>query len=262
MNNASEKGTEWIGQIDVQVKETCVDEIRKGNSKFSIEVTHLENYTKHPLGVLLFVVQIKRDTLEKKIFYRYLLPVDLQKIFMTITNQKTKTIDIYPIDSNQKNMLKRKCLQFLKAREMQVGKRIIIIDESKQPLEVFVQDLRDDKNEYLKYKVYLYVKLNEDEGLIPAIMPQGARFGSIDIIKQPVVIQGVKYYDYIKKIIEDEEILYQYDENVTFNSNKNLINFKFRGSITELINDMSFAIALTKLTKNGLKHKIPELEKI
>ena len=107
MNNASEKGNEWIGYIDVQVKGTCVDEIKKGNSKFPIEVTHLENYTKNPLGVLFFVVQIQKDNLEKKIFYRYLLPVDLQKIFMTIkTTQETKSIDIYPIDSNQKNMLK------------------------------------------------------------------------------------------------------------------------------------------------------------
>ncbi len=47
--------------------------------------------------------------------------------------QETKSIDIYPIDSNQKNMLKRKCLEFLKARDMQIGKKIMILDEDKQP---------------------------------------------------------------------------------------------------------------------------------
>ena len=97
INNANRNKNEWIGYIDIQVKGTCVDEIKRGNSKFTVDVSDLENYAKHPLGVLSFVVQIKKDTLEKKIFYRFLLPVDLRKIFRTITNQKTKTIDIYPL---------------------------------------------------------------------------------------------------------------------------------------------------------------------
>lgn len=251
MNNASEKGNEWIGYIDVQVKGTCVDEIKKGNSKFPIEVTHLENYTKNPLGVLFFVVQIQKDTLEKKIFYRYLLPVDLQKIFMTIkTTQETKSIDIYPIDSNQKNMLKKKCLEFLKARDMQVGKRIVILDETKQPLEVLVQDFRENKNDYLKDKVYMYVKLNNDEGLIPAIMPEGGKIGAIELINKPIILRGIKFYDSFKRIIEEDAILYQYGENIIFNTNTNKIDFKFQGTINEIINDLKFALMIIKITEN------------
>lgn len=261
MNNASEKRKEWIGNIDVQVKGTCVDEIKKGNSKFQIEVTHLENYTKNPLGVLFFVVQIQKDTLEKKIFYRYLLPVDLQKIFMTIkTTQETKSIDIYPIDSNQKNMLKKKCLEFLKARDMQVGKRIVILDEEKQPLEVLVQDFREDKNDYLKDKVYMYVKLNNDEGLVPAIMPEGGIIGAVQIIEQPLILKGIKFYDSIKKIINEDEIIFQYGENITFNMNTKKLDFKFQGTIDEMINDMSFVLMLINITENDCKHLCDSLE--
>lgn len=251
MNNASEKGNEWIGYIDVQVKGTCVDEIKKGNSKFPIEVTHLENYTKNPLGVLFFVVQIQKDTLEKKIFYRYLLPVDLQKIFMTIkTTQETKSIDIYPIDSNQKNMLKKKCLEFLKARDMQVGKRIVILDETKQPLEVLVQDFRENKNDYLKDKVYMYVKLNDDEGLIPAIMPEGGKIGAIELINKPIILRGIKFYDSFKRIIEEDAILYQYGENIIFNTNTKKFEFKFQGTINEIINDIKFVLMIINITEN------------
>lgn len=269
MNNASEKGNEWIGYIDVQVKGTCVDEIKKGNSKFPIEVTHLENYTKNPLGVLFFVVQIQKDNLEKKIFYRYLLPVDLQKIFMTIkTTQETKSIDIYPIDSNQKNMLKKKCLEFLKARDMQIGKRIVILDETKKPLEFFVQDFREDKDDYLKDKVYIYVKLNDNEGLVPAIMPKGGKIGAIEIINTPIVLKGIKFYDYVKRIIEEDAILYQYGENILLNADTGKINFKFQGTINKIINDMKFILMILEITENNyekltvtLKKKLHIIEK-
>lgn len=261
MNNASEKGNELIGSIDVQVKGTCVNKINKGNSKFTIEITHLENYTKNPFGVLLFVVQIQKDTLEKKLFYRYLLPVDLQKIFMTLNVTKsTKSIIIYPIDQNQKNMLKRKCLEFLKARNMQAGKRIVILDEREKPLGVLVQDFREDKNDYLKDNVYIYVKLNNDEGFIPAIMSKGGKIGAVGIINEPIIIKGIKFYDYVKKIIEEDTILYQYGENVIYNTNARKFDFKFQGSIDEIINDFKFALMIMEITGKKSKKLFSILE--
>ncbi len=100
----------------------------------------------------------------------------------------------------------------------------------------------------------MYVKLNNDEEFIPAIMPEGGKFGTIEIIEQPLVLKGIKFYDSIKKIINEDEIIFQYGENITFNINTKKLNFKFQGTISEVINDMSFVLMLINITENDCKN--------
>lgn len=250
LNNAGEGAKDFLGFFDVQVKGTLVDEIKKGNSKFQIEVKHLKNYVKNPLGVLLFVIQIKKGTLEKKIFFRYLLPVDLKKIFETIKDeQDDKTLDIYPIDSNQKSALKKICLNFLKAQKKQAGKRIVMLDDNMLPLKIEIQDFRINKNELLKDKIYLYACLNKEEGFIPIELPKDAKIGAVTVIEKPIIINGKKYYDNYKSIIGEQEVIYQFGENVRYNLETKTLNFKFKGTILEQINDMEFALEIMQREK-------------
>lgn len=246
MKYGKEDKKEMIGIIDTQVKGTCVNKISKGNSKFTIDVSDLVNYAKNLVGALLFVVQIEKETKKKKIFYRYLLPIDLEKIFRTIDEQKTKTIDIYPIDSNQKTMLKNICLRFLQNKKEQVGKRIVVLDGETNLLEVKLVDCRTTESEFLKNKVYMYVKLNEDEGLIPALLPKNGKLAYIREVHKEIIINGKKYYNSYKQIIEDEKRLLKYGNGIIYNVEEHRFNFEFKGTIDEQINDMEFSIAILK----------------
>ena len=192
MKDGSSKAKDLLGRIDIQVKGTLVDKIPNGNSKFRIEIKHLENYAKNILGVLLFVVYIEKETKTKKIFYRNLLPIDLKKIFYKINEKDDKdkkiSIDIYPIDSSKKMALKKVCANFLKAQSKQVNKRIMVLEPDIKIKEILVQDMRDNKGEYLKDKAYLYVKIHEDEGFIPAILGSGGKMSTVEKVNNPIIL--------------------------------------------------------------------------
>lgn len=248
MKDGSSKAKDLLGKIDVQVKGKLVDKIPIGNSKFGIEIKHLENYAKNILGVLLFVVYIDKETKEKKIFYRNLLPVDLKKIFYKIDENDDKdkkiSIDVYPIDSNKKMALKRVCANFLKAQRQQVNKRIIVLKPDTKIKDSWVQDMREDEEEYLKNKTYLYVKVNEDEGFIPAILEDGGQIGQIEEINKPVTLNNIIYYNSYKEIITEEEKFIVIDNTITIK--ENTIHFSFEGNIEKKIKDMQFAAEFLK----------------
>lgn len=249
-----ENGRSFLGYIDVQIKGTCVDSIKNGNSKYEIEVKHLVNYVKSQVGALLFVVQIEKETKNKKIFYRFLLPSDLKRIFNTIDEgQEHKTIDIYPIDSKQKTYLKNICLQYLKAKNMQIGKTVITINPNEDFPKIFIQDFRNNENEFLKDKFYLYIKKDEEQGLIPAILPDGSKIGSVNVINEPVIINGKKFFEKYEVIVGENELIYKFGNSIEFNMRTHTMNFTFKGSLSSRINDMEFALEIINLTGKNRK---------
>ena len=257
MKDGSSKAKDLLGRIDVQVKGRLVDKIPTGNSKFRIEIKHLENYAKNILGVLLFVVYIEKETREKKIFYRNLLPVDLKQIFYKIDENDDKekkiSVDVYPIDSNKKTELKKVCANFLKAQKQQVNKRIILLNPDTPIIEGWIQDMRNDKEEYLKDKTYLYVKVHEDEGFIPAILGENGKISEIEIINKDIELDGIKYYDSCKIVTTEEERYAIIDDTITLKEKS--IHFSFKGNIDKKIKDMQFAIRfLNKYTINNEKN--------
>ena len=262
MKDGSSKAKDLLGRIDVQVKGTLVDKIPNGNSKFRIEIKHLENYAKNILGVLLFVVYIEKGTKTKKIFYRNLLPIDLKKIFYKINENDDKdkkiSIDIYPIDSNKKMALKKVCANFLKAQSKQVNKRIMVLEPDIKIKEILVQDMRDNKGEYLKDKAYLYVKIHEDEGFIPAILGSGGKMSTVEKVNNPIILNGTKYYDKYKVVTSEEERYIVIDETITIK--KGTIHFTLEGNIEKKIKDMRFAVEFLKTYGINAKEDIEKLQ--
>lgn len=65
--------------VRVQVKSTGVEEFSERKTTYSLELEHYKNYLNCG-GVLFFVVQVRKSDEKTKIFYKQLLPLELDKI--------------------------------------------------------------------------------------------------------------------------------------------------------------------------------------
>ena len=122
------------GKVPVQVKGTQVEELSAGKRSFSLEMEHYHNYY-HNGGVLFLVVEITEDN-DKKIFYKHLLSKELHKIIMDYGHQKSKSMELRPLEETS---LYDVCVKFINEREKQPK---IIIENS---------DIED--NEFTSYSV-------------------------------------------------------------------------------------------------------------
>lgn len=239
---------DWRADIDVQVKSTTVERFKKGNSKFPIEIAHLRNYVRHPLGVLLFVIYIDKKTQEKKLYYRYLLPLDLEKIFRNIdkNDNQPKSIDIYPIELEQKSALKRVCLQYITDRNMQSNKRIVTLSADNMPKEIMGHNIIPESKGITKDNTYFYGKFNDEDGFVPVILPEDAELELIIKKNKKVIIDGKEFYDSYEEITNNAKKLYKLGNGIIIDEDNMKITYKFCGTLNEIIRDSEFLIETSK----------------
>lgn len=104
----SEKAKSYINDVPTQVKGTEVKEFTKGTKEFRLDLVHYENYYKRG-GCLLLVVEILDNT-STKIFYKSLLPVELKWIINNWGHQKSKTVELRPLDETSLYVVCRKII--------------------------------------------------------------------------------------------------------------------------------------------------------
>ncbi len=128
--SSSEQTVEkFKGKIDVQVKGRYVEQLNKGNSKYSISINQLKAYRNSLSGTLLILVEfIDQDNFQ--MYYANLLPVDLYEIFNDIKEeQQNKTLTMKPIVPKSSSSLKFICLNFLENSNRQANRRCISLEE-------------------------------------------------------------------------------------------------------------------------------------
>jgi hypothetical protein len=110
--------TQLCGKIPVQVKGKGVSEFNDLSIKYNVEISDLKNY-KEDGGVIFFVVHIN-DYDNYRIYYKSLLPYDLQKLLLNLEkNQKTKSIELTQFPHQDPNEMKRILWDFIHNKKKQ-----------------------------------------------------------------------------------------------------------------------------------------------
>ena len=253
----------WRDRINVQVKGHLVKKLKKGNSKFAIDVDDLLNYKKEGKGTLLLVVEMT-DLENQKLYYANLLPVDLEEILRTIKdNQKEKSIDIKPVVEKTSSSLKNICLNFINNAQKQMKSKIIKAEEITkfQDVDRYEFDVVVPQNE----KISDYILNNEIytygyKGDLSLAFPKSKITELSKNIEYNIFIEGIKYYNGYKYVRTLEKDLIKIGKSVVINITEKKISIDLKGNIDERINDINFFINLIKykyLEIDNNKIKIP-----
>jgi hypothetical protein len=119
----SEKKESYLNDVPTQVKGTGVSEFSKFNRKFPLDIVHYNNYYKRG-GCLLLVVEIK-ENLETKIFYKQLLPTELNQIIKGWGHQKKYSVELRPLDETSLYIV---CKRFI---DQMIKQPIVLIQNNK-----------------------------------------------------------------------------------------------------------------------------------
>lgn len=84
-----------MGRVPVQVKGTEVEEFEIKNWKFKLEKDDINAYLHEP--TFFIVCQIKKDSKERKLFYREMMPEFVNKLLKDMDKQESKMTLFYPL---------------------------------------------------------------------------------------------------------------------------------------------------------------------
>lgn len=115
---ADRKKENRAGTIPTQVKGTCNGKVKDGTLKFPVEIADLKIYYAEG-GVLFFCVDVNEDTKHGEVYYKSLLPYDLNEILGQASEgqqKKTLSFTMLPDDARQ---IERICLDFLRDSTLQ-----------------------------------------------------------------------------------------------------------------------------------------------
>ena len=260
-NSKYKSNKEFEGKIGVQVKGKIVQNLSKGNSKYSIKVDYLKAYQKDRKGILLFVVEII-DYANTKLYYANLLPVDLNEILNIVKEeQEYVTIDIKPINEKSSSSLKMICLYFLKNANEQMNIPIKNINEIQEIKEIKIPIVGEEKyfEDYLfNNDIYSYAIDKETNTKIA--LPKLQELQKFSTNKVSVVVNGRQYYNnmtFVKNKTE-EYVLYGKSTKIFLNQNK--VTFKIKGNVYERIHDTEFIIDLVENKALTIDNKYIDLK--
>lgn len=252
-------------KIDVQIKGRMVTKLAKGNSKFLLEKSHLENYQKQKNGTLLLVVDIINRS-EYQIYYANLLPVDLKQLIENNTSKAKKpkiSIPIKPIKESSSSSLRNICRNFALNSKKQMGIPIKDLKELENINTIEFKVISDKENifEYiLNNDMYAYAIL-DDKLKTTVALPKGNIVMIQEKIESNVQINNKVYYSsYVLNRMQDSESII-IGKGIVFDFKKQKINFNFQGTLKERITDMEFFVDLIdkkSVTINGATLNLPE----
>lgn len=201
LKDNSEKKEAFLGKVHVQVKSTGVDQFSTGNVSFSFDLKDIKNYLKTS-GVLLIVGEVSEDETEEdppvKLFYKSLLPLEIDSILTEYKDQKSRTIQLRPLEETS---LYKVCMDFLETQK-------------KQPLAVVTQK-PFHVSEFREYSIDSLSPVNED-----------------DLFKEKFALYGIKNNVYIPlSLAKLEEIAF--DRSIEYLVNDTKYNIFTRTQIKD-----------------------------
>ena len=238
------------GRIPVQVKGKYVQRFLTKKATFQADVSDLRNYMNDG-GAIFFLVQLK-DFDDYRIYYNSLLPFDLRRLLEEAGNQSTKRIKLEPFPQRYVDGMLRILRDFLANREKQ-GKLIpdvfSIQDLEKtllkiEKLESFVSSEDADNpdalfDEMLNRPQYVYAKLVDSD---LSFVVDKISLDEVVIRKnRSVQVNGDVLYDHIDEVrLAGGEKHYKLGESITVTSSDKdyILNFTFRGSLSEQIKEL------------------------
>lgn len=158
-----------LGRVPVQIKGTEVEEFEIKNWKFKLEKDDLNAYLHEP--TFFIVCQIKKDSKERKLFYREMLPDFVNKLLKDIDKHGSKMTLFYPLTEDLtefEDQLKVFLSNSKKMVSFATSKPLSIADAMKKGIRefTFIAPGRFTGMELLKYlsthETYFYAKVAKD----------------------------------------------------------------------------------------------------
>lgn len=159
-----------LGRVPVQVKGTEVSKFQTKKWRFKLEKEDLKAYLHEP--TFFIVCQVKKDSRERKLFYRELLPNTIKNLLRDMDKQKSKSTLFHLLTEDLKEF-EGKLLTFMRNSKKMISfadsKPFTMQDAAKKGIKDFsftAPVASNDNMALLKYltthDTYLYAKLDKD----------------------------------------------------------------------------------------------------
>lgn len=258
--NSKEK---LIGRVPVQIKgkEKAVNK-KTTKLSYSVEVTALQKYLQDG-GIIYFVVAFEKNR-AKTIFYKILLPFDLQRAIASAANKKEMTINLQKLPEDD-DSIRHLFIAFLQDKKRQ-GAQIVWSEEQAAmvlkaggSLKFHILPKTQPKNYYDVMKeattqdFYMYVETKDGVEFPFAKIENRVSSAAVAKMDMPVYVNGEKFYDSISYGYENGtaylyigEILKLPFAEEGATAQKHSVQLALKGTLNSRIADSNFVIALSE----------------
>ncbi len=258
--NSKEK---LIGRVPVQVKGKK-KAVNKKTTKlsYSVEVTALQKYLQDG-GIIYFVVAFEKNR-TKTIFYKILLPFDLQRAITSAANKKEMTINLQKLPEDD-DSIRQLFIAFLQDKKRQATQIVWSEEQATMALKnggllkfhilpkIQPKNYFDMMKEATTQDFYMYVQTKDSVEFPFAKIENRVSSAAVTKMDIPVYVNGEKFYDNISYGYENG-MAYIYIGQVLklpFAAAGETVqkhNFKFslKGTLNQRITDSNFILALSE----------------
>lgn len=261
--NGNNKKAELIAKVPVQVKGKMKMLSKKTNNlNFPADISDLNNYSNDG-GVIYFVVVLGNDK-NKTIFYKSLLPFDLQKLLKNSGRAKTKNITLHKLPNND-NAIRQIFLSFAADRKRQASQ---LVWTEKQAVEAVkdgasfkfhIQPKNAVRNHFEAIReattqsFYLYVETKDGVEIPFQKFEEDYDIMANTVIDMPVFVGDVKYYDHIRFGYENGKSFVYIGNAIKIpfteegeKPKKHTFKYTLTGTLSKRIADSDFILALSQ----------------
>ena len=251
------KKENYFGQVPVQIKGREINSFKRDKCSFQVEKNDLKIFMQES-GVIFFVVEILKDQDTTKIFWKQLLPYDIDKVLRRIEKRRKKSgyIELTPLESQDLTLI---CQNFIvdgKKQKHGVVKTVSEI-EGLQGLNISAIIGRFGAkttngcimafNDYILAKKPLYLNVDIGNNLfIPiANITDGdfiLAFQDYDEVWVDDICFGSRYFS---SRMNQNGCYYQFGQSSKFFLDGTM-NFSAIGTLDERIKDIEFILTLLK----------------
>lgn len=248
------------GRVPVQVKGTEVDQFLTKKWKYTLERDDLKAYLHEP--TFFIVCQIKKNSKERKLFYRELLPDTVKNLLRDMDKQKSKRVLFHLLTDDLKEF-EQQLLTFMHNSKKMISfadsKPFTMEDAAKKGIKEFSFTApvgSNDRLQLLKYlsthNTYLYAKFDKDFDIDVPIDGGPMKLTFSKAIEGDVSVDGRVFYHEYKNTIEDGRIIVKIADVMTLNlpmddsdKRKITINMTTKANLLpDAIHEAEFAIAM------------------
>ena len=252
--DGSMKKETMIGRIPVQVKGKTGEFVE--SLSYPINTSDLRNYMREG-GCIYFVVLIN-DRQERKIFYRMLIPVELQNILKGKEQQKSINVKMKPLEDSDD--VYHSLVDFYRDMKKQTGSPIKtlslkdLVDGNYDTFRFFLSGFDASKESLESFitskAICLYVKSTDANASDIPIREGRCFLKLIQDVKQAVSVNGTVFYNSFEKTNEKNKVILGIGHclKVAFDSQNPIVmtvNIKFEATelkAMSVIENMSFNI--------------------
>ena len=276
--NEDGKKNNIMGRVPIQVKGTEVNPVKKdGTITYSADVADLNNYYNDG-GAIFFVIFVHTPMISGEIYYKSLLPYDLNRIMESVKSKKTYAIQLKRFPDDSAIEMTNIFMRFLsnKPRQMSIiGKDLPSLKrledsgamiESLSICTTVVGINPDSIGSYIaSHDIYLYAKIKGTDIEIPV-----EKVSEASITKQidaPVKVKDKVFYKVYQIVYKKDMSYIQIGKSLSIKMNEEMqeatFDIKMKGSLRNRIRDLEFIISMAEnheLTINGATLKINSFE--